>query len=55
MHGGLQDCTSVVSIFSGLMIYDKDLMDAIVQHILEHPQAFSEACAPIPNPSGSSI
>ncbi|KAK9850251.1 hypothetical protein WJX84_000884 [Apatococcus fuscideae] len=37
-----QDVSSVLSIFSGLMMYDKELVDAIVLHVLRHPQAFSE-------------
>lgn len=40
----MQDISSVVSIFSGLMIYNKDLMNAIVQHILEHPENFAQVC-----------
>lgn len=38
----MQDISSVISIFSGLMIYNKDLMNSIVQHILEHPEHFAQ-------------
>ncbi|KAK9833747.1 hypothetical protein WJX74_004794 [Apatococcus lobatus] len=42
-----QDLSSAVSIFSGLVIYNKDLINSIVQHILEHPENFSQELHPI--------